>query len=50
MDCLTGRGLCPVKRELLHWKRTAYSAMAFALLSVAFAWAIALYRATGGVH
>ena len=50
MDCLIGSGLCPVKRELLHWKRTAYCAMAFALSSVAFAWVVALCKATGGVH
>lgn len=50
MDCLTGRGLCPLKRELLHWKRTAYCFAALAMLNFAAAWAIALCKATGGVH
>ena len=50
MDCLIGRGLCPVKRELLHWKRTAYCFATLAMLNFVAAWAIALCKATGGVH
>ena len=50
MDCLIGSGLCPVKRELLHWKRTAYCFATLAMLNFVAAWAIALCKATGGVH
>lgn len=50
MDCLMGRALCPVKRELLHWKRTACYFAALSFLNFIAAWAIALYKATGGAH
>lgn len=50
MDCLIGRGLCPVKNELLHWKRTAFVFAALAMLNFAAAWAIAIFNATGGAH
>lgn len=50
MDCLIGSGLCPVKRELLHWKRTAHYFAALAMVNFIAAWAIALCKATGGVH
>ena len=50
MECLMGRGLCPVKRELLHWKRTAHCFAALAAVNFFAAWAIALCKVMGGVH
>ena len=48
MDCMIGRGFCPVKKELLYWKRTACYFAALAMANFAAAWAIALYKAMGG--
>ena len=39
-----------MKRELLHWKRTAHYFAALAMVNFIAAWAIALCKATGGVR
>lgn len=47
MDCMFGRGICRMRRELLYWRRMALCATLMAVFNFAIAWTVAFCRVAG---